>query len=107
MARRGVVGSSGRRVQPIADVQGQTLAAVVAEVKRARGAHADPRHALAVLVEKSGKLASAARSHDAREVRRRAIQVATMAIRIYEEGDAAFNDRSRVVALMEAEVGAT
>ena len=90
--RQGVTGAAlavaarVRREQAEAD---ETLAAVRAEVTRARKKFPANRHMLAALVEEVGELSQALlEEQGADRVRAEAIQVACVAVRIIEEGDA-------------------
>jgi hypothetical protein len=69
-----------------------TLFALIAEVASARSKFPDNKHLLAALTEEVGELAEALLQVQGTErVRAEAIQVATVALRIFEEGDASFN----------------
>lgn len=64
-----------------------------AEVQRARAKFPGNRLLLAALTEEVGELARAYLQREGRErVRREALQVACVAMRIFEEGDATFDD---------------
>lgn len=65
-----------------------TLAAVAAEVQRGRKKFPGNRFMLAALAEEIGELAEAMSKGDADGIHREAIQVAAVALRIAEEGDA-------------------
>ena len=70
-----------------------TLAKLAAEIGRAREKFPRNRFLLAALAEEMGELAQAMLQKQPRdEIVREAIQVACVAIRIAEEGDASFND---------------
>ena len=74
---------------------GLTLQAVGAEVIKARLKFPGNRHMLAALTEEVGELAQALLQGKPRdEIEREAIQVACVALRIIEEGDASFSDLS-------------
>jgi hypothetical protein len=64
------------------------LAAVAAEVQRGRVKFPGNRFMLAALAEEIGELAEAMVKGDAEGIHREAIQVAAVALRIAEEGDA-------------------
>lgn len=65
-----------------------TLAALAAEVLRGRKKFPGNRFMLAALAEEIGELAEAMVKGDAEAIHREALQVAAVAIRIAEEGDA-------------------
>lgn len=72
-----------------------TMAAVSAEVARARILFPGNKQQLAALVEEVGELAQALIDHDrgkatADDIQKEAVQVAAMAIRLLEEGSAEF-----------------
>jgi NTP pyrophosphatase (non-canonical NTP hydrolase) len=70
-----------------------TIAALQAETLRARTKFPGSRFLLAALSEEVGELAQAMlRRRPSAEVRAEAIQVAVVALRIAEEGDALFAD---------------
>jgi NTP pyrophosphatase (non-canonical NTP hydrolase) len=70
-----------------------TVHAVEAEVVRARLKFPGSRFLLAALMEEVGELAQAMlQKKDRDEIQREAIQVACVALRICEEGDATFAD---------------
>lgn len=70
----------------------ETLAAVRAEVLRARAKFPGRAHMLAALTEEVGEVARALLQREGRErVRAEAIQVACVALRIAEEGDGDFD----------------
>lgn len=70
-----------------------TLSAVNAEVTRARLKFPGNRLLLAALMEEVGELARALlQRHDKDSIEKEAIQVACVALRIVEEGDATFSD---------------
>lgn len=70
-------------------VSGSTQVAVGEEVYRARCKFPRPDHLLVALMEETGELARACLQHGPRseQARREALQVAAVALRIYEEGD--------------------
>lgn len=73
----------------------ETLASLEAELKRARAKFPGNRFLLAALTEEVGELAQALlQRKQVGEVRKEALQVACVAIRIFEEGDASFDDIS-------------
>jgi hypothetical protein len=75
--------------------QSATLRAISDEVLRARTKFPGNKFMLAALTEEVGELAQALlQKRDRKEVVKEAIQVATVAIRIIEEGDASFGDIS-------------
>lgn len=82
----------------IVDINAKTLTAesscdLLEEVVRARAKFPGNRFLLAALTEEVGELARAYLQREGRErVRREALQVACVAMRIYEEGDATFDD---------------
>lgn len=79
----------GRRIGKTADAD--TLAAVSAEVARARAKFPRNAHLLAALTEEVGELAAAMlEGLSLEEIQKEAIQVACVACRIVEEGDADF-----------------
>lgn len=66
----------------------QTVGDVASEVVRAREKFPDSKHLLAALLEEAGELAKAMLEGETNEaIRKEAIQVACVAIRIAEEGD--------------------
>lgn len=70
-----------------------TLDEIAAEVMRARDKFPGNRHLLAALVEEVGELAKAYLQREGGDrVRKEAIQIACVAIRIIEEGDSVFAD---------------
>jgi hypothetical protein len=72
--------------------QSATLRAISDEVMRARTKFPGNRFMLAALTEEVGELAQALlQKKDRAEIAREAIQVAAVAIRIIEEGDASFS----------------
>lgn len=72
-----------------------TLSAVVAEVARARFKHRGNENLCVALTEEVGELAQALLDHgNGERAREEAVQVACVAIRIIEEGDAAFPEAS-------------
>ncbi len=76
-----------------------TLDAISAEVIRARQKFPGKRFLLAALMEEVGELSRAyLQKKDKDEIEIEAIQVACLAIRIIEEGDAAFDDITDVEA---------
>jgi len=71
----------------------ETLISLSYEVESARSKFPGNRHLLAALQEEIGELAEAyLKKKPVSEVRSEAIQVACVALRIYEEGDSAFDD---------------
>jgi hypothetical protein len=68
-----------------------TMDDISAEVERARAKFPGNKHLLAALFEEGGELAAALLQDDVKESRKEAIQVAAVAVRIIEEGDAAFD----------------
>lgn len=71
----------------------RTVIEISKEVVRARTKFPGNRFMLAALTEEVGELAQALlQKKDAADIRREAIQVAAVAIRIIEEGDASFAD---------------
>lgn len=68
-----------------------TYSDIAAEVAKARTKFPGNKHLLAALTEEVGELAAAYLQDDAEEVRKEAIQVACVAVRIIEEGDSAFS----------------
>ena len=70
----------------------ETLLALEAECVRARTKHPGRRHLLAAATEELGELAQAMLQRKPPEaIRMEALQVAVVALRIYEEGDEAFD----------------
>lgn len=79
-------------MRPIEDL---TAAAINAEVIKARIKFPGNRLLLAALTEEVGELARALLQRKPKdEIEREAIQVAAVAVRIIEEGDATFSDVS-------------
>lgn len=77
-----------------------TIAAIVAELKRARAKFPGNRFLLAALTEEVGELAQALLQRKSKEeILREAVQVACVAIRIAEEGDGSFADITDAEAL--------
>ena len=73
-----------------------TIADIKDEVRRARSKHTGNRHMLAALMEEVGELAQALlQGKDPGDVRKEAVQVACVAIRLIEEGDADFSDGTK------------
>jgi len=69
-----------------------SLAAIDAELVRARLKHPGRKHLLAALVEEVGELAQAILQQKPKSaIDKEAAQVAAVAVRIMEEGDAAFD----------------
>ena len=69
----------------------ETTVALAAEISRARAKFPGNRHMLAALTEEVGELAQALLQGKARgEICKEALQVACVALRLYEEGDASF-----------------
>ena len=67
--------------------------ALTAEVVHARTKFPGRRHLLAALMEEVGELAQAMLQAQPRDrIQREALQVACVALRLYEEGDEAFDD---------------
>lgn len=88
--------ANGQRLHPAAT----TIADLRAEVVRARRKFPGNRHLLAALVEEVGELAQAyLQRKPASEVRKEAIQIACVALRILEEGDAEFSEVTDAEAL--------
>lgn len=76
-----------------ADLSGHTLDDVDEEVLRARTKFPGSRFLYTALCEEVGELAKAILQKEGRDrVRREALQVACVALRIYEEGDPAYDD---------------
>lgn len=71
------------------------LAAVAAELERARAKFPGPNVTFAALVEEVGELSTALFSEGSGPVREEAIQVAVMALRIILDGDATFAEWRR------------
>ena len=67
-----------------------TFDLIAAELKRARAKFPGNEHLLAALMEEVGELAQAYLKGNVSEARVEAIQVACLAVRIIEEGDAEF-----------------
>lgn len=81
--------SKFKQLQPLKS----TLKEISDETKRARKKFPGNRFILAALTEEVGELAKAILQNKNKEdVRNEAVQVAAMAIRIFEEGDSAFDD---------------
>lgn len=77
-----------------------TIVGIVQEVKRARTKFPGNKMLLAALTEEVGELAKALlQKLPADEVRKEAIQVCAVAVRIIEEGDASFADLTDEEAL--------
>lgn len=71
---------------------GETLEALVHEMQSARGQHPGNLHLLAALMEEVGELAQALLERQSTgEIRGEALQVATVALRIFEEGEPEFD----------------
>ena len=71
-----------------------TIGAINVEVMKARTRFPGNKHLLAALTEEVGELAQAMLQNKSRdEITKEAIQVACVAIRIIEEGDAAFDSK--------------
>jgi NTP pyrophosphatase (non-canonical NTP hydrolase) len=69
-----------------------TVDALQEEMARSRAKFPGNRHMLAALLEEAGEVARALlQDQGANRVREEALQVAATALRIYEEGDAAFD----------------
>jgi len=76
---------------PVREAEGLTLDAINAEVMKARLKFPGNAKLLAALVEEVGELAKALLQRRPKdEIEREAIQVAAVAVRIIEEGDADF-----------------
>lgn len=74
-------------------LRSETLRALDDELTRGRVKFPRPRWTCAALVEEVGELHRAFLQKQGRErVRAEALQVATLAIRVYEEGDTSFDD---------------
>lgn len=87
-------------MRPDLRLRASTLAALDTEVGRARGKFPGNRFLLAALTEEVGELASAILQRQGPdEVRKEALQVACVALRILEEGDSAFSDVTDAEAL--------
>jgi len=70
-----------------------TIYALTAELARARTKFPQNSHLLAALMEEVGELANALLEKKPKtEIQREALQVATVAIRICEEGDSDWNE---------------
>lgn len=77
-------------------MKGTTASDVAEEVMRARDKFPGNKFLLAALVEEVGELAQAMlQKKSPEEIRREATQVACVAVRIIEEGDASFDDITR------------
>lgn len=72
-------------------MRNQTKYDIAAELKAARKKFPNPEHLFAALTEEVGELAKALLDEPAQAVYDEAKQVATMAIRIMEEGDPTFD----------------
>lgn len=73
-------------------LENETLAAVTMEVDRARKKFPTNKHLLAALMEEVGELAKELQEYGPLERRNaEALQVACVALRIYEEGDSDFD----------------
>ena len=101
LARRAPSPDAGK-----AEPSAPTFEAIRAELSRARAKFPSNRHMLAALTEEVGELAQAMidnhrQKASADAVRDEAIQVATMAIRVAEEGDADFSYACPVAAVAE------
>ncbi len=82
-----------------------TLDAISDEVMRARLKFPGNRFLLAALVEEVGELAKAMLQNEGKErIEREAIQVAAVAVRILEEGDATFADITAAESKVAAEL---
>ena len=69
----------------------ETIVALAAEISRARAKFPGNRHMLAALTEEVGELAQALLQGKPRaEICKEALQVACVALRLFEEGDASF-----------------
>jgi hypothetical protein len=76
-----------------------TLVAIQAELSRARAKFPGNRFLLAALVEEVGELAEAIAHGDREAIRMEAVQVACVAVRIAEEGDATTYPKGAVTIL--------
>lgn len=77
-------------------VETRSIGELLAEVYHARRKFPSPDHLLVALMEETGELARACLQHGPRsdEARREALQVAAVALRIYEEGDPSLENLS-------------
>lgn len=74
---------------------GSSASDLAEEILKAREKFPGNRYLLAALVEEVGELAKAYLQREGKEaIRKEALQVACVAMRIYEEGDAIFDDVS-------------
>jgi NTP pyrophosphatase (non-canonical NTP hydrolase) len=74
-------------------IHAESLSALSAELQRARAKFPGNRHLTVALMEEVGELAQAQLQRQGRDrVRKEALQVACVAMRIYEEGDATMAD---------------
>jgi hypothetical protein len=80
--------------------QPQTIAALMKELQRARAKFPGNRFLLAALVEEVGKLAEAVLAEDKTAIKREALQVACVALRIAEEGDATEYASNRFIKII-------
>jgi NTP pyrophosphatase (non-canonical NTP hydrolase) len=91
MSRRG--DDWGRFAHHVEELSTLATDELAHEVVRARGKFQTNRFLLAALTEEVGELAQALLQRQPRErIEREALQVAVVAMRIYEEGDATFAD---------------
>ncbi len=81
-----------------------TLDAIAGEVMKAREKFPGTRFLLAALVEEVGELAEAIGTCDKKHIRKEAIQVCAVAIRIIEEGDATTYD-PKAFLMVVTEIG--
>lgn len=82
-------GASVGVVQRNADQE--TLELIAAEVVRARTKFPGNKHLTVALMEEVGELAQAILQDKPKQILKEAVQVAAVAVRIIEEGDAAFD----------------
>lgn len=77
----------------VRSVNRESIEALDAEMGRAREKFPSNRYLMTALVEEVGELAQATLQQQGRErIRREALQVACVAMRIYEEGDPVYDD---------------
>lgn len=84
--------------------ESSTLDAIAAEVMKARDKFPGTRFLLAALVEEVGELAEAIGASDKKDIRKEAMQVCAVAIRIIEEGDATTYD-AKGFLMVTTEIG--
>ncbi len=77
-----------------------TLDAIAAEVMRARDKFPGTRFLLAALVEEVGELAEAVASKNPDEIKKEAVQVCAVAVRLIEEGDATTYNAEGIIAVV-------